>query len=87
MAGLDEKRRRAADVTASVIASGVEYVDLVSDIADKIPRYGKTKRIVSLHNFDETPENLEEIHANMSKLNAVSSRLPRWRRRFPTTFA
>jgi 3-dehydroquinate dehydratase / shikimate dehydrogenase len=54
----------------SVIASGVEYVDLESDIADKIPRYGKTKRIVSLHNFDETPENLEEIHAEMSKLDA-----------------
>ncbi len=53
----------------SVIASGVEYVDLESDIADKIPRYGKTKRIVSLHNFDETPENLEEIHADMSKLD------------------
>lgn len=51
----------------SVIASGVEYVDLESDIADQIPRYGKTKRIISLHNMEETPDNLEEIHADLSR--------------------
>ncbi len=52
------------------IVSGVEYVDLEEDIASKIPRYGKTKRIVSHHNFDETPQDLEEIHARMAKLDA-----------------
>jgi 3-dehydroquinate dehydratase / shikimate dehydrogenase len=40
------------------IAAGVEYVDLEEDIAASIPRFGKTKRIVSYHNFDETPEDL-----------------------------
>lgn len=46
----------------SAIAEGVDYVDLEEDIAGDIPRFGKTKRIVSYHNFEETPENLREIH-------------------------
>ena len=46
----------------SAIAEGADYVDLEEDIAADIPRFGKTKRIVSYHNFDETPENLREIH-------------------------
>jgi 3-dehydroquinate dehydratase / shikimate dehydrogenase len=57
-------------VLRSAIASGVDYVDLEEDIAASIPRYGKTKRIVSLHNFEGTPENLEEIHQRLSSLDA-----------------
>lgn len=52
------------------IALGIEYVDLEEDTALKIPRYGKTKRIVSMHNFEGTPEDLEGIHASLSKLDA-----------------
>lgn len=47
------------------IALGVDYVDLEEDIADKVPRYGPTKRIVSYHNFRNTPDNLSELHADM----------------------
>jgi len=54
----------------SAIAMGVEYVDLEEDIATKIPRYGKTKRIVSLHNFEGTPGDLESLHAGLAKLDA-----------------
>ena len=54
----------------SAIAAGVEYVDLEDDIAHQIPRYGNTKRIISLHNFRETPENLEEIHARLASMDA-----------------
>ena len=54
----------------SAIAEGVEYVDLESDIAASIPRFGKTKRLVSYHNFEETPDNLHEIHAEMSAMDA-----------------
>ena len=54
----------------SAIAMGVEYVDLEEDIATKIPRYGKTKRIISLHNFEGTPANLETLHAGLAKLDA-----------------
>ncbi len=52
------------------IAMGVEYVDLEEDTAAKIPRYGKTKRIISYHNFEGVPANLEEIHARLAKLDA-----------------
>ena len=52
-------------VLREAILSGVEYVDLEVDIAGSVPRYGETKRIVSYHNFEETPENLEEIHSEM----------------------
>ncbi len=54
----------------SAIAAGVDYVDIEVDIAAEIPRYGNTKRIVSYHNFDETPENLEELHSAMAEEDA-----------------
>lgn len=52
------------------IANGVEYVDLEDDIAGKIPRFGKTKRIISYHNFRHTPDNLRELHTRMKALDA-----------------
>jgi len=51
------------------IVSGADYVDLEMEIAGDIPRYGSTKRIVSHHNFQETPDNIEEIHEQMCKLD------------------
>lgn len=54
----------------SAIAAGVDFVDLEEDVADKIPRYGQTKRIISLHNFDETPPDLDEIHKRLAALDA-----------------
>ncbi|MEM8943640.1 MAG: shikimate dehydrogenase [Planctomycetota bacterium] len=51
------------------IAEGVDYVDLEDDIANQIPRFGKTKRIISYHNFRKTPENLRELHAQMCQLD------------------
>ncbi len=53
----------------TAIADGVDYVDLEIDIAGTIPRYGTTKRIVSYHNFHETPDNLETIHEQMALLD------------------
>ena len=52
------------------IANGVEWVDLEDDVAGKIPRFGKTKRIISHHNFRNTPENLRELHNKMKALDA-----------------
>lgn len=51
------------------IAEGVDYVDLEEDIAALIPRFGKTKRIVSYHNFRKTPEDLRELHTRMCTLD------------------
>ena len=63
----DEEQRMTLVRTA--IAMGAEYVDLEWDIATKIPRYGNTKRIVSYHNFQETPENLPAIWEKMKALD------------------
>jgi 3-dehydroquinate dehydratase/shikimate dehydrogenase len=52
------------------IANGVEYVDLEDDIAAKVPRFGKTKRIISYHSFRNTPENLRELHNRLKGLDA-----------------
>lgn len=49
------------------IIAGAEYVDLEEDIAKSIRRYGKTKRIISYHNFEETPIDLYDIHRRMTQ--------------------
>ena len=54
----------------NAIASGVDFVDLEDDIATSIPRYGSAKRIVSMHDFERTPEDLEEIHARLAAMDA-----------------
>lgn len=54
----------------TAIAEGVEYVDLEDDIAADIPRFGKTKRIVSLHDFRKTPDDLPEIHNRLASKDA-----------------
>ncbi len=53
----------------TAIAEGVEYVDLEDDIASAIPRFGKTKRIISLHDFRKTPSDLELVHRRLSELD------------------
>ncbi len=53
----------------AAIVDGADYIDLEEDIAGSVPRYGKTKRIISYHNFQDFPENLEEIHARMTQLD------------------
>ena len=52
----------------TAIVSGVEYIDLEDDIAKSIPRYGNTKRIISHHDFEGTPDNVEEIWAEMAEM-------------------
>ena len=49
----------------TAIAEGVEYVDLEEDVASSVPRFGKTKRIVSFHDFRRTPDDLEAIHRRL----------------------
>lgn len=54
----------------TAIVSGVEFVDLEADIAGSIPRYGNTKRVISYHDFEGTPDNLEELHEAMAAEDA-----------------
>jgi 3-dehydroquinate dehydratase / shikimate dehydrogenase len=56
--GNEEKRQQ---LLREAVAAGVDYVDLEMDIAPKIRRYGKTKRIVSYHNTKTTPVDLQDI--------------------------
>ncbi len=60
--------QRQALLRAAIVA-GVEYIDLEDDVAEKIPRYGNTNRIISHHDFAETPDNLAEIHKRLSALD------------------
>jgi 3-dehydroquinate dehydratase/shikimate dehydrogenase len=52
------------------IVSGFDWVDLETDIADSIPRFGKVKRIVSYHNLQETPGDLDLIYQRMCQQDA-----------------
>jgi 3-dehydroquinate dehydratase/shikimate dehydrogenase len=49
----------------AIVSGAFEWVDLETDIAGTVPRFGPVKRIVSYHNTAETPANLEEIYAKM----------------------
>ena len=51
----DEEKRLL--LIREAIAMGVDYVDLELDVAKEVPRFGKTKRIVSYHNMREVPKN------------------------------
>ncbi len=47
---------------------GAAYVDVEMDAAGALGRKSATKTIVSYHNFEETPENIDAIFARMSAL-------------------
>lgn len=54
----------------AIVSGAFDWVDLETDIANAIPRFGPVKRIVSYHNLTETPQNLDEIYADMLKQDA-----------------
>ncbi len=54
----------------TAIAEGVEFVDLEEDVAGQIPRFGRTRRIISLHDFRKTPDDLEKLHRHLASLDA-----------------
>ena len=56
--GNEDKRQQ---LIREAVALGVDYIDLEMDIATKIRRFGKTKRIVSYHNLKTTPVDLQDI--------------------------
>lgn len=64
--GDEDKRQK---LIREAIVMGVEYVDLEADTALQIPRprFGKTQRIVSIHDFKRTPTRLEELYEQIEK--------------------
>jgi 3-dehydroquinate dehydratase / shikimate dehydrogenase len=65
--GTEEER---LTVLRAAIVAGVDYVDLEKDVSTKIRRYGKTQRIISYHNFEQTPDDIESTYAEMTELDA-----------------
>jgi len=65
--GTEEERRM---IIRQAIVSGFDWIDLETDVADEIRRFRDVKRIVSYHNFAETPEDLEAIYEKMAKQDA-----------------
>ena len=49
---------------------GAEYVDVELDSAHMLRRRGDTRLIVSRHDFERTPENLEELHRELVEAGA-----------------
>jgi len=54
----------------TAIVEGADYVDIEDDIAAKVPRYGKTKRIISHHDFHKTPSDLVALHKKLADMDA-----------------
>lgn len=55
----DESHRRTLLAEAS--ANGADWVDVEVDIAPQFPRSGISRRVVSFHDMNSTPEQLSEI--------------------------
>jgi 3-dehydroquinate dehydratase / shikimate dehydrogenase len=66
-AGAEDERRM---LLRQCIVGGFDWVDLETDVADAIPRFGAVRRIVSYHNMRETPADLEKIHERMCQQDA-----------------
>jgi 3-dehydroquinate dehydratase / shikimate dehydrogenase len=67
-AGTEDERQ--AILRQAIVAGCFEWVDLEVDIAEKIRRFGPVKRIVSYHNFEGTPDNLEDIYGDLISKDA-----------------
>jgi 3-dehydroquinate dehydratase/shikimate dehydrogenase len=65
--GTEEQRRL---LLRQCSVNGFDFVDIETDVANEIPRFRDTRRIISYHNVRELPEKLEEIHAQMCNQDA-----------------
>jgi 3-dehydroquinate dehydratase/shikimate dehydrogenase len=65
--GTEEERQT---LLRQCIVAGFDWVDLETDVADTIRRFGKVQRIVSYHNMREFPGNLEQIYTRMCDQDA-----------------
>jgi len=67
-AGSEEARQTLLRQT--IVSGAFDWVDLETDIAESVRRFGSVKRIVSYHNMTETPSDLESIYAQMLRQDA-----------------
>lgn len=57
-------------ILRQAIVSGADWVDLEQDVVEQVQRYGKVKRIVSYHNFSETPADIFGIYEKLCSFDA-----------------
>lgn len=65
--GTEDERKM---VLRQAIVSGFDWVDLETDVADEIKRFRDVRRVVSYHNFSETPDDLDQIYERMTGQDA-----------------
>jgi 3-dehydroquinate dehydratase/shikimate dehydrogenase len=63
--GSEEERQTI--IRQAVVSGAFDWVDLETDIADGIRRFGNVKRIISYHSLSGTPQDLEETFDRMLK--------------------
>ncbi len=51
----------------AIVSGCFEWVDLETDVADQVRRFGSVKRVISYHNMTETPDDLDGIYDEMLK--------------------
>ncbi len=56
---------RIAILRQAIVSGHFEWVDLETDIADDVRRFGKVRRVISYHNMKETPPDLDTIYETM----------------------
>ena len=74
------------DLLKEAISLGVEYVDIEYDAINEIGDAGTTKLIVSYHNFDDTPDNLHDIHRDLVQSGAQMVKLITFARNITDNF-
>lgn len=62
-----DEEQRLIVIRQAIVSGAFEWIDLETDIADVVRRFGPVKRVISYHNTAETPADLEEIYDRMLK--------------------
>ncbi len=65
--GTDEER---IGLLRQAIVAGPEYIELEHDIAKSIPRFGKTKRVISFTSLDQPLSDIEKCFEEAKKVDA-----------------
>ena len=65
--GTEEERMT---LLRQAIVAGPQYVELDLETAPKVPRFGKTKRIISVISLDGPPDDVDEVYNEAASRNA-----------------
>jgi len=66
-AGTEDERMT---LLRQAIVAGPQYVELDLETAPKVPRFGKTKRLISVMSLDGPPDDVDDVYEQAAKLNA-----------------